>query len=90
MEVNTTTIPPEYFNRYLPYTQAEYKELKEVMDTITTHIPHDRMGWVWNNHNKILNTKEGQPCSCGSAAGHWKRAADTIREFINKVETTNE
>ena len=57
MEVNTTTIPPEYFNRYLPYTEAEYKELKEVMD---------------------------------SAAGHWKRAADTIRDFINKVETTNE
>jgi len=86
MEVNTTTIPPEYFNRYLPYTEAEYIELREVMHTITTHIPNDRMGWVWSNHNKILKTNEGQPCSCGSAAGHWIRAADTIRNFIINVE----
>jgi hypothetical protein len=86
MEVNTTTIPPEYFNRYLPYTEAEYIELRQVMHTITTHIPNDRMGWVWSNHNKILKTNEGQPCSCGSAAGHWIRAADTIRNFIINVE----
>jgi len=86
MEVNTTTLPPM---KYWPYDEVEYKELKEVMDTITTHIPHDRMSWVWNNHNKILKTKEAQPCSCGSAAAHWKRAADTIREFINRVETIN-
>lgn len=86
MDTNTTTIPPEYFERYLPYTEAEYIELKEVMDTITTHIPTNRMSWVWNNHNKILKTKEPQPCSCGSAAGHWRRAADTIRTFISNVE----
>jgi hypothetical protein len=72
--------------KYLPYTEAEYIELREVMHTITTHIPNDRMGWVWSNHNKILKTNEGQPCSCGSAAGHWIRAADTIRNFIINVE----
>lgn len=87
--MSTTTIPPEYFDRYLPYTQAEYNELKSVMDTITTHIPHDRMGWIWSNHNKINKSNESQPCSCGSAAGHWKRATETIREFIKKVESTN-
>ena len=86
MEVNTTTLPPM---KYWPYDEAEYKELKEVMETIITHIPHDKMGWVWNNHNKILKTNESQPCSCGSAAGHWRRATETIREFINRVETIN-
>ena len=75
--------------KYLPYTETEYKELKEVMDKITTYIPHDRMGWVWSNHKKITNTNEMQPCSCGSAASHWKRAAENIRNFIIKVENTN-
>jgi hypothetical protein len=83
MEVNTTTIPPE---RFYPYTPLEYAELKEIIQSISTHIPTDRMGWVWNNHNRILNTKEPQPCSCGSAAGHWRRATDTIRSFVDNIE----
>jgi hypothetical protein len=72
--------------KYLPYTEAEYKELKEIMETIVTHIPNDRMGWVWGNHNRILNGNEAQPCSCGSASAHWIRATETIRNFITKVE----
>ena len=72
--------------KYLPYTEAEYKELKEIMNNITTHIPNDRMGWVWSNHNRILRINEAQPCSCGSAASHWLRAANTIRDFIINVE----
>lgn len=72
--------------RYLPYTESEYKELKEVMETIVTHIPTDRMGWVWSNYNKIEKTNETQPCACGSAAAHWIRATNTIRDFITKVE----
>jgi hypothetical protein len=72
--------------KYLPYTEAEFNELKSVMETILTHIPHDKMGWIWSNHNKILNTNETQPCACGSASSHWIRAVDTIRNFIKKVE----
>ena len=72
--------------KYLPYTEAEYKELKEIMNNITTHIPHDRMGWIWGNHNRILKTNEAQPCSCGSASNLWLRAANTIRDFIINVE----
>ena len=79
--METTTMNP-----YAPYTQAEYIELKGILDTITTHIPNDKMGWVWNNYLKITNTREPQPCSCGSAAGHWRRAVDGIRDFVNKVE----
>lgn len=86
MEGTATTLPPM---KYWPYTEVEYLELKEVMDKITTHIPTDKMSWVWNNHNRILNTTEKQPCSCGSAASHWVRAATTIREFIKKIESTD-
>ena len=74
-------------NRFLPYTTEEFKELKSVIDSITTHIPNDRMQYVWNNHNKILKTSEPTPCSCGSASSHWNRATQTIREFVRSKES---
>ena len=73
-------------NKFAPYTEEEYRELKQITDGITTHIPNDKMGWVWNNYKKITGSNETQPCSCGSAAGHWKRAVEEIRNFIIKVE----
>jgi hypothetical protein len=72
---------------YKPYTEEEYAELKTIVDSIQQHIPNDKMGWIWGNHNKISKTNEPQPCSCGSAAGHWRRAVDTIRNFILQVES---
>jgi hypothetical protein len=86
MENYVTTIP-YFIDKYLPYTEQEYIELKNIMSSITTHIPNDRMNWVWNNHNKILNTNEPIVCSCKSAANHWVRAAGTIRNFILQVES---
>jgi hypothetical protein len=74
-------------NKYHPYTEAEYIELKAIIDSISTYIPNDKMGWVWGNHNRILRTNEGQPCSCGSASSHWIRATQTIRDFVKKVES---
>ena len=69
-----------------PYTEEEYIELKNVVDAIGAYIPNDKMGFIWNNYKKITKSKESQPCSCGSAAGHWRRAVDEIRNFITKVE----
>lgn len=85
METQTTTMP-DFITHYLPYTEDEYNELKLIMKDITTHIPTERMGWLWGNHNKILKTNEPQPCSCGSAAANWKRAAETVRNFISQTE----
>lgn len=86
MENNITTIPPEHVNPYHPYTQDEYNEVKRVLNDITTHIPNDKMSWVWSNYLKVTKTTEPQPCSCGSAAGHWRRAVEGLREFVTKVE----
>ena len=85
METTVTTLPPT--DRFYPYSEAEFVELRNVMMSITTHIPNDKMSWVWNNYLKITGTREPQPCSCGSAAGHWRRAAEGIREFILKKES---
>lgn len=82
METTQTTS----MNPFAPYTQMEFNELKSVLAGITTHIPNDKMSWIWNNFKKVTNSNESQPCSCGSAAGHWKRAVETLREFVTKVE----
>ncbi len=79
--METTTMNP-----YAPYTEVEFNELKTIVDGITTHIPNDKMGFVWNNFKKITGSTEPTPCSCGSAAGHWRRAVDGLRDFVNKVE----
>jgi hypothetical protein len=73
-----------------PYTEEEYKELKAVMDLIITHIPTDKVGFIWNNYKKITGSREAQPCTCGSAAGHWRRAVEEIKSFIDKVDNNNE
>jgi len=89
-EMSMEELYKQTMNKYHPYTEAEFMELKGIVESITTHIPNDKMGWVWSNHNRICRTNEPQPCSCGSAAGHWKRAVETIRNFVTKVESTNE
>jgi len=65
------------------YTEEELKELREVVDSITTHIPTQMTGYIWNNYKRIANTNERQPCNCGSAAGHWRKAIEAIRQFLN-------
>jgi hypothetical protein len=71
---------------YTPYTEEEYIELKNVVDAIGAYIPNDKMNYIWNNYKKITGSRESTPCSCGSAASHWRRAVDEIRNFITKVE----
>jgi hypothetical protein len=90
MESNITTIPPEHINRYHPYNEAEFNELQLILQSITTHIPNDKMGWIWSNYLKVTKTTEPQPCSCGSAAGHWRRAVEGLRDFVTKVQNVNE
>jgi hypothetical protein len=73
--------------KYLPYTEAEYIEIVETIQSISTHIPNDKMGWVWNNYKRISGDHSTQPCSCGSASGHWIKAVNTIKDFVKKVES---
>ncbi len=70
--------------KYHPLTIDEFNQLVEVVDSITTHIPGDKAGYIWGNFNRIRNMQEGQPCTCASAAKHWARAVEGLREFINQ------
>jgi len=62
----------------------QMKELKEVMEGITTHIPENRMGYIWNTYNIVTGGNKGpQPCACASAAKYWRAAVDELRTYVN-------
>lgn len=66
------------------FTQEEYTNLKNVMSTITHHIPENQMGLVWNSYQRIAKVNTVQPCSCPSAARYWVEAVNTINNFIKE------
>lgn len=64
------------------YTNEEFKELVQFAASITSHIPENKAGYVWHNYRKISGSNENSPCMCGSSAGLWRKAMETIREYI--------
>lgn len=66
------------------YTQEEFKELCNFVSTIKDWIPEDKASYVWNNYKKISGSIEQQPCNCGSSAGLWRKAMETIRNFVKE------
>ena len=73
-------------NIYAPFTEEEYKELREKIDPIKEFLPEFLLNYIWGSYKKITKSQEPQPCSCGSAAKHWIKAVASIREFIKGIE----
>ena len=71
------------------YTEEELKELKEVMEEVnkSAFLPESQLSYIWSNHVLISGTKERMPCSCNSAAKHWKKAINTINEYLSSIES---
>jgi hypothetical protein len=65
-------------------SQEEFNGLKEVLSTITTHIPEHQAGYIWDMYNKVDGNHGSRPCMCGSAARHWKAAVDSLNNYIKK------
>jgi hypothetical protein len=64
------------------YTKIDLDTLKETLGGITNNIPTDKADYVWQNYQKIADTTEGRPCSCGSSANLWRKAVTTINDYI--------
>jgi hypothetical protein len=64
------------------FTNEEFNEMVTFLSTITSHIPEQHIGYVWNNYKRISGDNSNQPCSCGSAAAHWRKAIDTMRTYV--------
>ena len=65
-------------------SKEEIEELKVVLSEITTHIPNHRTHYIWSTYKVITGSKEPTPCQCGSSAGHWRKAVDSLRLYIDE------
>lgn len=63
-------------------SSEELNHLKEVLGTITTHIPEHQAGYIWDMYTKIDGNHGSRPCMCSSAAKFWKAAVDTLKNYI--------
>ena len=70
---------------FSPLLENEWEEALNIVKVVKDRIPTNLAGTVWYLHLKISNTKEPQPCMCGSSGKHWLRAFTTIKEFVQKV-----
>lgn len=68
------------------FTNEEFKEMQDFLPTITTHIPESKAGWVWHCYRQITESLEPTPCLCGSSAAHWRKAIDTMRNYVKENE----
>jgi UDP-N-acetylenolpyruvoylglucosamine reductase len=71
-------------SKYHPLSLQEFQELDATVSSLGTHLPENKAGYVWNNFNKLRNEREPQPCMCGSAGAHWKRAVDYLTDWTNQ------
>jgi len=71
-------------NKYHPITQQEYIDLRTFISTLGAYLPNDKAHYVWSMFNRLRNQNEPQPCMCGSAGGHWKRAIDFLTDWVNE------
>ena len=63
-------------------SEQELIELKEVLASITTHIPENQAGYIWKMYSQVDGDHGAQPCMCSSAGKHWKAAVDTLNNYI--------
>lgn len=68
----------------MQFTNEEMDIMKSNIEKISTHIPENLMGWVWDTYGKINKRDVGpRPCACPSSAKLWRNAIETIREYVN-------
>ncbi len=74
-----------------PFTYQQFQDLVKLSNDITTHIKNEHVGLVWDNYQVIIGQKISRPCTCASAAGEWKKAVETIRDYIkNNSDSYND
>lgn len=75
------------FNKYAPLDEQTYTKIVEVLEKkidlgVLKSDQHLR-SFIWTIHTK-LSGPENQPCTCGSSGHHWRRAMDTLRNYVNE------
>jgi len=68
------------------FTKEEWEDLVVISEKIKANIPSSIAGEVWNYYKRITGSRENQPCKCPSSANHWRRAVDTIKNYVREYE----
>lgn len=61
----------------------DLQRLKKDLEGIKAFLPEHLMGPFWSWCNQIRGNKEKQPCGCKSAAGHWSRCVEELRNYVS-------
>ena len=56
-------------------------QLKNELSQIGAYLPENKVPYIWDTFNHIRGEQEMRPCTCASAAGHWKRAIDFLHDY---------
>jgi hypothetical protein len=56
-------------------------QLKNELSQIGAYLPENKAPYIWDTFNHIRDEQEMRPCTCASAAGHWKRAIDFLHDY---------
>ena len=64
--------------------EEQYAELKQTLSEIGAYLPENKTNYIWNTFNAIRDEHEVQPCTCASSGKHWKRAIDSLHEYVTK------
>jgi hypothetical protein len=66
------------------FSKEEIIDLKKLINDVGNHLTPAVADIVWAKYTRIIDKAERKPCMCGKSAGHWRRAVETIREFVKK------
>ena len=75
------------FNKYAPFDEVTHNRIVEVLDMRidlgVLKSNNDLRNFVWSIHTTISG-REPMPCTCGSSGHHWRRALDTLRQYVDE------
>ena len=85
-------------NKYKPFDENTYNQIVSFIEQIDKEVRESRngtfdgkhAGTLWHYCTTIRGKREKQPCSCGSAAGHWRRCYNDIQKWVNERNTDRE
>ena len=66
-----------------PLTYEEFEELDKTISSLGSYLSENQAPYILDNFNRLRGENEPRPCMCPSAGGHWKRATDYLRTWIN-------
>lgn len=77
-------------NNYKPFDKDTYTKIVSVVSKIKNSFDANDANFIWHCCTQIRGKQEKQPCTCGSAAGHWNRCIQDIRNWIDERNTEGE